>query len=374
MAGRQSVAVLWLFQAVAQMPVASAGQPSFDCAKARSWSEVTVCNDAGLADLDQRVAELYRSNRAALTSEQKNSVTRDQRQWLRDRESCKKQADSSGCLVGIYKARIAQLGGEPERHNTSGAGAGAAAGAHDTKAANGSVWGSGLGLSAANALAESGGSVAHKVAPSATDHNAAAGVDPGVDKSITAKGGGHTVPKMRAINLEASTLELPPSRSSDVVDERPVAPASPEEVVSKLRETLGTTSQSEWIATHYEKALLVDKETVHYGPSIRGATYADLEFGIGFSNIYTLDCEKRQFLRTKTIKWSDGWVQDMPLGEKWWPLKPSTTEVNAVYEAICPHLLAPVPGASLRVISKSVENKFFKKERDSAMQDQDSLG
>jgi hypothetical protein len=214
-----------------------------------------------------------------------------------------------------------------------------------------------LGLSAANALAESGGSANQKVASSATVDNAAARDDPGEEKSSTVKGSGHTVPKMRAINLEASTLELPPPRSSDVVDEQPVAPASPEEVVSKLRETLGATSQSEWIATHYEKALLVDKETVHYGPSRRGATYADLEFGIGFSNIYTLDCAKRQFLRTKTIKWSDGWVQDMPMGDKWWPLQPSTTEMNAVYEAICPNLLAAVSGAAPQVNSKSVENK-----------------
>jgi uncharacterized protein len=122
MTSRQAVAVLLLFPAVVQMPVASAGQPSFDCAKARSWSEVTICNDAGLADLDRRVAELYRSNRAALKGEQQKSVTRDQRQWLRDRESCKKQADRSGCLVDLYKARIAQLGRVPEHHSSSGAG------------------------------------------------------------------------------------------------------------------------------------------------------------------------------------------------------------------------------------------------------------
>lgn len=222
---------------------------------------------------------------------------------------------------------------------------------------SGSIWGYGLGLSAANALAESGESVAHPAASTATVDSAAAPLDPGADKRSAVKGEGHTVPKIRAITLEASKLVLPPARSSDVADGNTVSPAIPEGVASKLRETLGATTQSEWIAANYEKELLVGRETVHYGPSRRGSRYADLEFGIGFSNVYTLDCEKRQFLRTKSIKWSDGSVQDMPTGDQWWPLKPSTTEMNAVYDAICPQLLTAVSVPSPQVNSESVAEK-----------------
>jgi len=107
----------------------SAGQPSFDCAKARSWSEVAVCNDPGLAALDRRVAELYRSTKAALDGDHQQSVVRDQRAWLQEREGCKKQADGTGCLVGVYNARIAQLGGEPKKHGSNSARVGGVAGA-----------------------------------------------------------------------------------------------------------------------------------------------------------------------------------------------------------------------------------------------------
>jgi hypothetical protein len=239
---------------------------------------------------------------------------------------------------------------------SSGNGNKTVAGAHGSKAGNGEIWDYGVGLVGAAMVADPGNDGARQAGSSATSDNAGARVDPGAEASTKATDGGYTVPKMRSIQLEASKLELPPAPSMVVGGGGIPAPANPEMVSSKLRETLGATTQSEWIATRYEKKLLVDKETVHYGPSRLGTTYADLEFGTEFSNVYTLDCEKRQFLRTKTIKWSDGWVQDMPMGDKWWPLQPSTTEMNAVYDAICPQLLATVSGTLTRVNAEVVES------------------
>jgi uncharacterized protein len=293
------------------VPAASTGQPSFDCAKASSWSEVTVCNDAGLADLDRYVAELYRSKRRSLTGEQQESVIRDQRTWLRERERCEKQADRKGCLVGVYKARITELGGQPENSPRGGAAASSARGAGtvttadgktvsygpsakvaafvefqaDTKgyrntytldcenkrflwtknvllatgqdtrnnagaewkrltpestlsnavyeaacpqllasvgkrktaaaqsdgtnAANSEVWDYGVGLAGAAMVADPGNDGADQVATSGTADSAGARVDPAAEKSSTATGGGYSVPRMRALNLEASKLELP---------------------------------------------------------------------------------------------------------------------------------------------------------------------
>lgn len=43
---------------------ANAAQPSFDCSKARSWSEHEVCRNEMLAGLDVKLASLYKAKRA----------------------------------------------------------------------------------------------------------------------------------------------------------------------------------------------------------------------------------------------------------------------------------------------------------------------
>jgi len=114
---------LLLLQVSVSTSLAFAGQPSYDCAKARSWSEIAVCNDDALADLDRQVAELYRSRGAALSGEERKNLIRDQRKWLQQREQCRHLANPSACLIDVYHVRIAQLGGETERDQRSGAGA-----------------------------------------------------------------------------------------------------------------------------------------------------------------------------------------------------------------------------------------------------------
>ena len=85
-----------------------AGGPSFDCAKARSWSEQFLCQDAELATLDREMAELYRTigrENAGQGDEHKAA----QRTWLKQREQCQSAKEPKNCLVEHYQQRLAVL-------------------------------------------------------------------------------------------------------------------------------------------------------------------------------------------------------------------------------------------------------------------------
>jgi uncharacterized protein YecT (DUF1311 family) len=84
--------------------IAAAPAPSFDCAKAATPVEKTICADANLARLDGELVAAYRQaigqarDGEALKSEQQN--------WLRQvRNKC----PSAACLADAYRARIAAL-------------------------------------------------------------------------------------------------------------------------------------------------------------------------------------------------------------------------------------------------------------------------
>ena len=84
-------------------------KPSFDCKKARSWSEKAVCNDSNVAKLDVQMAKLYRTTRAKVSGSQRKTLKNAQLAWLRKRERCNGAADASRCLVRVYKTRIVEL-------------------------------------------------------------------------------------------------------------------------------------------------------------------------------------------------------------------------------------------------------------------------
>lgn len=76
----------------------SANAASFDCQKASTLVEKTICNSADLSQLDTQLAESYR----IVAADQKTR----QREWLRERNQC--GADSN-CLKAKYKERIVEL-------------------------------------------------------------------------------------------------------------------------------------------------------------------------------------------------------------------------------------------------------------------------
>ncbi|MGE6150109.1 MliC family protein [Aeromonas media] len=95
---------------LALMPLlASAATPSFDCTKAHSAAEQLVCQDAGLAALDNELAALYPKAMSQLSAEQQKTEKAMQRGWIKGRNECWKESDSRQCVEESYQLRITEL-------------------------------------------------------------------------------------------------------------------------------------------------------------------------------------------------------------------------------------------------------------------------
>lgn len=93
---------------------AAAAAPSFDCSKARLWSEKSVCDSEALSALDREAAQLFASARNRLSGEARDQLITGQKAWLRAREGCQPAADPAGCLRGVYEKKIRELGSGTE--------------------------------------------------------------------------------------------------------------------------------------------------------------------------------------------------------------------------------------------------------------------
>lgn len=81
---------------------------SFNCAKAQSKVEKTICGDADLSKLDEKLAASYK---ASLTSHPLPSYVRArQKDWIQSNNSCDSTA-ILGCLKNKYMERIDHLTG-----------------------------------------------------------------------------------------------------------------------------------------------------------------------------------------------------------------------------------------------------------------------
>jgi len=91
--------------ALAAMPTTSA--PSFNCAKAQSAAEKTVCDVPNLQWTDRQMARLYK---LALSQKPKlrRPITAGQRNFLAARDACR---DDSDCIERAYRARLTELSG-----------------------------------------------------------------------------------------------------------------------------------------------------------------------------------------------------------------------------------------------------------------------
>jgi uncharacterized protein len=98
---RQLPAVLKLMQAISS-------QPSFDCSRARSAVEKSVCADPKLSALDNALSWLW--EKVEHTPQEKAAQTR----WLADRMACpqvlRTDPDPRRCLQYAYVERIKELG------------------------------------------------------------------------------------------------------------------------------------------------------------------------------------------------------------------------------------------------------------------------
>lgn len=95
--------LLILLLLVASLAQSGSGQ-SFECRKAATAVERTVCADARLRRLDSEVAKNYHTALTHTVSEGVKSLTASQRAWVSDRNrQC--AAGASDCLVGKYQER-----------------------------------------------------------------------------------------------------------------------------------------------------------------------------------------------------------------------------------------------------------------------------
>ena len=83
-----------------------AGAASFDCARARTPDERTICGDRALNDRDVHMAVLYGLDIRLVPMGSRDAIKRDQALWLRARRAC--GADAR-CLAHGYDKRIAAL-------------------------------------------------------------------------------------------------------------------------------------------------------------------------------------------------------------------------------------------------------------------------
>ena len=84
---------------------AATASPSFNCANARSSGEVAVCNDAGLAALDRRMAAQFTSAMSDANAEQRANLQRSRDSFLRYRDGCTDNA----CIAETYRGRMREI-------------------------------------------------------------------------------------------------------------------------------------------------------------------------------------------------------------------------------------------------------------------------
>lgn len=96
---RVFVALLALFLAAAPAQAAS-----FDCAKAATRAEKTICADPALSGMDEELAKTYAQAKEKATD--KDALTRAQRTWVKSvRDAC----PDNKCMLKAYLDRIAKL-------------------------------------------------------------------------------------------------------------------------------------------------------------------------------------------------------------------------------------------------------------------------
>lgn len=86
----------------------STSNTSFNCTKARKSSEITICNNADIGQMDKEMASLYHSHLNDYKNDIKiiNKLRETQRNWLIERNRCGLNAT---CLIAQYQERISWL-------------------------------------------------------------------------------------------------------------------------------------------------------------------------------------------------------------------------------------------------------------------------
>ncbi|CAN5191500.1 hypothetical protein BH24PSE1_BH24PSE1_03570 [soil metagenome] len=79
--------------------------PSFNCASARTRSEVAVCGDPGLAALDRQMASQFNGALSGSDSRQRALLQRTRGRFLGARDSCR----NNECVAETYRGRMREI-------------------------------------------------------------------------------------------------------------------------------------------------------------------------------------------------------------------------------------------------------------------------
>ena len=103
-----SLALIGAF--IAAQPVPQARAQSFSCAGNITVTEAAICNDAGLASMDEALSARYRAVRARLAPGGRARLLALQRQFLANRDRCAGEPDCIGnvyaSMIGVYNALL----------------------------------------------------------------------------------------------------------------------------------------------------------------------------------------------------------------------------------------------------------------------------
>jgi uncharacterized protein len=79
---------------------------SVDCHKATQWSDMMVCGNPNLTDLNAKVDKAYQDAQKGLSPAEAEEVRGVHEAWLRGREKCQENPDPTKCLEKYYQNHI----------------------------------------------------------------------------------------------------------------------------------------------------------------------------------------------------------------------------------------------------------------------------
>ncbi|MGR5140818.1 MliC family protein [Photobacterium sp. DNB23_23_1] len=88
---------------------AVASDPAFDCTEAEGAVETLICQDAHLAELDQKMQHVFDKAMAQLPADDVKIQKAMQRGWIKGRNDCWKVNDVRDCTDFAYRSRIVEL-------------------------------------------------------------------------------------------------------------------------------------------------------------------------------------------------------------------------------------------------------------------------
>ncbi|HTM80444.1 hypothetical protein [Asticcacaulis sp.] len=91
---------------LAVIGASNAHAASFDCAKATTADEKTICRNRSLSDSDVKMATMFSMNTRLVMMGSRGNMQDRQREWVAERNTCKGRFK---CLTAVYAKRISEL-------------------------------------------------------------------------------------------------------------------------------------------------------------------------------------------------------------------------------------------------------------------------